>query len=224
MRPSCRLGQSHAATAAECPRDGIVQRCEMSRGDEQRLDVRACADDCPDDPSAVSQLCPTSSAGAWGLVLAAQAALCDADRRQAQQQPDVARQPQPARVRQPLSVAHQQIGPAGQFSHSGDNRGRFAKAQQAGHVRERTHSPRRGSGDRFHRVGVAQHRGRHNPPSGVTERAISPRHGPNVPGDGFVAHKPGKATLQRYCLRRRDVPTMSQHGVRHGRRPMKTSY
>ncbi len=131
-------GQAVAAQALLDDRDGGGQRDAVADRDEERIRVALGAQHLADLLVVVHE----RRHGAWirprRLVAADEARLGDADAGQIQVETQVRGEAQAARMREPVAVAHQQVGAHTQLRKRIQRGRRLAKGEQPRHIRERT--------------------------------------------------------------------------------------
>ena len=132
--PTCGFGQANAARAAEGPPNGLVERDAVPDGNEKRLDVCSRPQDRPHNRTVVIQVPAAAASQARHAVRPAQAALGHTDGGNSQVQGDVAGQAKPARMRDALAVAHNQVRPSWEAADGLDDGRGFAKRKQTGNV------------------------------------------------------------------------------------------
>lgn len=125
-----------AARAGGYNVDGGGQVNVMPDGDEDGFHAGARAYDCADGLAAVGEVSVAATFACGFGVLPAQPMFGAADGRDIHQQADVAGDPQAAWVRDVVPVEDQQVRRDSELLESIQHRGRFAEAEQAGHVGE----------------------------------------------------------------------------------------
>ncbi len=110
----------------------------------------------------------------------------DADRRQIEQYPQVARHAEAARVADPVPVHQHQVGPLGQLGEGVQQRRRLAEGEQARHVGQGRRPARPHGGDHAQARHRDQHGGSKDPLARVLARVAAIQ--PGGEADRAVAH------------------------------------
>lgn len=118
----------------------LLQGDQMTDAHKNRLYIGSGADHCPELIIPIKQRRPGSPVVRRLGICADESGFCAPDRRQPGHHTQMACQPEPARMRQPLAVTHQYIRHSAYHSERFQQNGRFPKRKQPGHVREQ-HPP-----------------------------------------------------------------------------------
>jgi len=129
-----RLGQAKAAASAKDYGCGLFQTHTMPGGYEHRPYPGACSDHGADDFILILERAPGASLGRRLVKGTAQTGLGAPDRWAIEQQAQMARQAEPARVRKSLSVKEQYIGKGGQSGQGIKHYGRLPEGEETGHI------------------------------------------------------------------------------------------
>ena len=165
VRPARRLGQAVSRHAGQGPAYRGLEAHAMADRNVQRFHARAGAQHRADQLACIAKGRPCTTAVRGRSMHADEPRLGDADRRTVEQQPDVAGDPEAARVRNALAVVQDQIGRAGHLLERGEHRRRLPEREQPGNVGEpRRHADHGALHQRESREIEHRHRRARDPP------------------------------------------------------------